>query len=121
MRVIIAGSRDIRYLSIIEIAVEASGWRDEMTRVVSGNARGVDRLGEWWAQVMGIPVTRYPVDWKKHGKAAGPIRNEEMAQNADALIAIWDGKSRGTKDMIQRANKHGLKVFIYEVGDDARR
>lgn len=124
MRVIIAGSREIRYLlttdyvDMVAEVVAASGWRDEITCVISGGARGIDTAGEAWARREGIPVIRYPADWDKHGKAAGPIRNELMAQNADALLAVWDGVSRGTADMIRRARKHGLKVHIYQAMSD---
>jgi hypothetical protein len=54
----------------------------------------------------------FPADWKTHGKAAGPIRNRQMAKNAEALIALWDGNSRGTKNMIETATKLGLKVYV---------
>lgn len=62
-----------------------------------------------------IPVKRFPADWDRHGRAAGPIRNCQMAQYADALIAIWDGKSRGTKNMIDEMNKCGKPVLIRRV------
>ena len=54
----------------------------------------------------------YPADWERHGRAAGPIRNEEMAEVSDALIAFWDGKSRGTKSMIEIARRKGLQVAV---------
>ena len=57
-------------------------------------------------------VAYFPADWDKYGKAAGFIRNEQMAQNADALVVFWDGKSRGTKNMIELAAKYKLKVRI---------
>lgn len=55
----------------------------------------------------------FPADWNAHGKAAGPIRNQQMAQEADVLIAFWDGKSRGTKDMIEKATRAGLDMHVY--------
>jgi hypothetical protein len=58
-------------------------------------------------------------DWESFGKAAGPIRNEEMADNAEALLAIWDGSSRGTISMIELARKKGLRVFVYNVYEDS--
>ena len=78
-------------------------------------ARGVDFLGGLWAHNRGIPVAEFPADWDKYGKRAGYLRNEEMARNAEALIAIWNGKSPGTKHMIDIAHKSNLKVFIYHV------
>lgn len=117
MKTIIAGSRDIsdvsRVKATIKHAVKFNGL--EVTEVVCGCAAGVDEIGKQWAEGNGIPVKQFPADWQKHGKAAGPIRNREMAEYADALIAIWDGKSRGTANMIEEAEKHGLKVFAYRV------
>ena len=81
--------------------------------VISGGARGADSLGERWANENKKELLRFPADWGKYGRAAGHIRNAEMAKNADALIAIWDGESRGTKDMINKAKKHGLQIYIF--------
>lgn len=113
MKVIIAGGRDITNPDLVELAVRQSGF--SITEVVSGRAPGVDTLGERWARMNKIPITPFPADWKKYGKPAGPIRNTQMANYAEALIAIWDGKSSGTKDMINQAQAKGLAVFIYRV------
>lgn len=113
MRVIIAGSRTIIDLAIVERAIENSDFN--VTEVVSGGARGVDALGEAWARKNGIPVKLFPADWKKHGRSAGMIRNAEMAEYAYGLIAIWDGKSRGTLHMISCANKRGNDVHIHRT------
>lgn len=83
------------------------------TKIVSGKARGVDTLGELWAERMNIPVDEYPANWDKHKRAAGPIRNSLMADNAEALVAVWDNKSRGTKNMIDTATKKGLLVYVF--------
>jgi hypothetical protein len=111
MKVIIAGSRTITNPYVVGSAVAASGF--EITEVVSGGARGIDWLGELWAKLSAKPCTVFPADWETHGKRAGVIRNKQMADYADALIAIWDGKSPGTKNMIEEAKKLGLKVYIY--------
>ena len=84
--------------------------------MLSGTARGVDQAGEKWAVSRDIPVERYPADWTYYGKQAGYRRNEQMAEKAEALIAVWDGSSRGTKHMIDTANKKGLKVFVWRTG-----
>jgi len=110
MRTIIAGSRGITRFSRVLNAVESSGF--EITEVVSGAARGVDTLGEEWAWTSNIPIKQFPAKWKEYGKTAGFIRNQEMADYADALIAVWDGKSSGTLDMINRAKENNLKVFV---------
>lgn len=114
MRTIIAGGRDITDILLVEQAVCESGF--EITYVVSGKARGVDTLGEQWAEARGIPVLSFPANWDKYGKAAGAIRNKEMAENADALIAIWDGVSLGTGNMVSAAFQKGLKVFVLNLG-----
>ena len=93
----------------------ACSWTDRISLVVSGTASGADQYGEIWARACGLSVDRYPADWTKHGKAAGPIRNRLMAENADALVAVWDGKSRGTRNMIDEARKRGLVAFIYRT------
>lgn len=111
MKTIIAGSRTIINGGIVTKAIGDSGF--EITEVVSGHALGVDRAGEGYALLHGLKVTLFIPDWERYGKSAGMIRNAEMANYADALIAIWDGKSRGTKNMIDNATKKGLKTFVY--------
>jgi hypothetical protein len=76
--------------------------------IVSGTASGADRLGERYAASRSYRVDRYPADWDKYGKRAGYLRNETMAQNADALVALWDGKSRGTEHMLNIAHEQYL-------------
>lgn len=92
-----------------------SEFKEEVTEVVSGCARGVDRLGEQWAQMRSIPIKRFPANWDRDGRSAGPIRNRQMANYAEALVAIWDGESKGTKNMIEEAERRGLVVFVLQV------
>lgn len=113
MRTIIAGSRQIWSIPLVEDAIKASGF--DITEVISGGCRGVDEIGEAYADSKGIPCRVFPADWNKHGRAAGPIRNAQMAEYAQALIAVWDGVSRGTLNMIREARKRGLKVYIHNV------
>jgi predicted Rossmann fold nucleotide-binding protein DprA/Smf involved in DNA uptake len=89
----------------------------DITEVISGAASGVDGLGERWAKENGVPVSQYRADWKKYSRRAGPIRNQRMATVADALVAVWDGQSRGTANMIAIALRRGLKVYVvkYDV------
>ena len=88
--------------------------------IISGTANGADRLGEAFALKYGIEVKRFPAQWHKYGKSAGYVRNNIMAQYAaksdelGVLIAFWDGKSKGTKMMIDLAKKNNLKVFGFE-------
>lgn len=115
MKVIVAGGRDFTNYALVEEAIKISGF--EISQIVSGKAKGVDTLGEVWALANNIPVEAFPADWSQHGRAAGPIRNKQMAEYADALIAIWDGESKGTANMIQQARNKQLNVFIYLVKD----
>ena len=110
MKVIIAGGRNVTDYEVLLNAVLHAGF--DITAVISGGAKGADALGEQFAEDTGLPVYKFPAHWEKYGKAAGPIRNELMAEFGDALIALWDGKSRGTKHMIEQANKHGLRVHV---------
>lgn len=80
--------------------------------IIEGGAKGVDRMAYYYAKDNDIPVKVFPANWNKYGRAAGPIRNEEMAKHGTHLLAFWDGKSRGTKNMIEMAKKHGLIVTI---------
>ena len=82
--------------------------------IVSGHAKGADTLGEKYAQERGLNIELHPADWQRHGRAAGPIRNAEMAAEADALIAFWDGQSRGTSNMIKIAKEKGLQVAVVQ-------
>lgn len=110
MRTIIAGSRSINDYDALSKAIKDSGF--EISTVISGTASGVDKLGERFAQENNIPLLKFPADWEKFGRSAGYKRNVEMAENADALIALWDKKSFGTKHMIDIAREKKLKGFV---------
>ena len=118
MRTIIAGSRGITSLPLITEIIESSNI--PITEVICGGARGVDSLGRKWAgNGNRIPVKLFTPKWDEFGKSAGYRRNLEMADNADALIAIWDGESRGTNHMINIAKERGLKVAVAIVSGDS--
>ena len=87
MRVIIAGSRFLTDERLVKQAVEMAGF--DITQVVSGGGRGIDTVGEEWARARRIPVKRFMADWEELGKAAGPIRNQQMADYADALMLTF--------------------------------
>lgn len=116
MKVIIAGSRDQHSMPVVFKAIKASGF--DITRVICGGAHGVDEIGKTWANWNKIPVEIFYADWNLYGKAAGPIRNREMAEYADALIAIWDGKSKGTDNMIKEMQKLNKPCFVYIYGEE---
>jgi pantothenate kinase len=112
MKVIIAGGRTFQDFDLLCKKVDKILSRQDEVEVVSGAARGADKLGERYADLRGYKITRFPADWSNNGRAAGFIRNEEMAGYSDALIAFWDGKSKGSKHMIDTAYMMGLDVRV---------
>lgn len=131
MKVIIAGSRSITNYNLLKEAIEESGF--SISEIVSGGAKGVDSLGEKYAKENNISLKIFKADWKnlntpnaiikmgKYGKynaKAGIDRNEKMGNYADALIAIWDRKSKGTKHMIEYMKKINKLTFIKIVKGD---
>lgn len=113
-RVIIAGCRDFNDYELLKEKCDyfLQDVKKEDVVIISGHASGADALGERYAQERGFQLETFPADWKAHGRAAGPIRNARMASAVNALIAFWDGKSRGTKNMIETAKNHNLKVVV---------
>lgn len=113
---IIAGSREGVTLDDVTQAVQAAPWRPSV--VVSGMAPGTDRLGERWAALNGVPVVGMRAAWSLPGgsvdRGAGYRRNVKMAERSEALIAIWDGQSPGTRHMIQTALAWGRRVFVWK-------
>ena len=115
-KVIIAGTRFFNDYSLLKETADRL-LADKITSgysivIVSGGCAGADMLGERYAKENGYSIDRYPAEWKEYGKKAGIMRNAVMADNADALIAYWNGISRGTKNMIDEARKRGLAVRI---------
>ena len=125
---IIAGSRHIKNRTLVIATILRCPWWHEITCVISGRAPGVDRIGEEWARTAKIPVKPMPADWdnlnapgaiieqhpvtgKLYNRRAGPDRNRRMAECADALILIWDGKSEGSANMLMEASKRGLRIW----------
>ena len=113
-RMIVAGSRTAEKYQVFD-AIQQCPYRDKIDLVVSGCALGADTHGMTWARMRNLHIRRMPADWKTHGRSAGMIRNREMAENADGLIAVWDGKSRGTKNMIEVAKRFKLPVFVMNL------
>lgn len=116
MKVIIAGSRDFNNYELLKDKCNYYLQNYDDIEIVSGLARGADSLAIKYAKEYNYPVKEFKPDWDKFGKSAGYIRNKEMAEYADALIAFWDGKSKGTKHMIDLAKSNNLKVkvILYE-------
>ena len=113
MKLIIAGSRTFNdYKKLKEVCDLLLQGQTDVEIVSGAYYKGADLLGEQYAKKREYKLTQFLADWKRFGKAAGPKRNEQMANYADTLVAFWDGKSRGTKNMIQIAEKEILKVII---------
>lgn len=121
-RVVIAGCRNYnnyieakRYIDYCLSDIK----KDEKITVVSGGCKGGDMIGERYTKENLLCIERYPAEWNKYGKRAGPIRNESMASVADLVICFWDGKSKGTKSMIQYAKIYSkpLKIYMIETNN----
>jgi len=112
MKVIIAGSRTFNDYKLLYDSCEKALSNSNNIEIVSGTANGADKLGERYANEKGYKVTQFPADWTNHGKRAGYLRNNQMAVYADALIAFWDYKSKGTGHMIDLAKANNIKVIV---------
>lgn len=112
-RIVVAGSRDYDdYEEASSFIDDCISGIDDSIVFVSGGCRGADALGERYANEHGFLTERYDAQWGKYGKAAGPIRNKEMAKKADMVICFWDGESRGTKSMIDFAEAFAKETYI---------
>ena len=125
MKVIVAGGRDFKDYKLLKETLD--NFQQEygnITEIISGGARGSDKLGEQYANENNIPIKRFVPDWNGLGKKAGFVRNRQMGDYAKEhngmLVAFWDKQSRGTKSMIDYATKIGLKsvVVYYNVGGE---
>lgn len=122
-RIIIAGSRSFNNYRLLRSKLDEiiAGINDEI-EIVSGNARGADRLGERYASEHNISVALFPADWSVFGKPAGIIRNQIMVNHVSkgkALVVVfWDGESRGALDMIQRARRAGIETKVIRTNGD---
>lgn len=115
MKTIIAGCRTFNDFDFMEKSIDilVNLGKIDITEVVSGKAKGADSLGEKYASLNNIPVKEFPANWDLYGKKAGILRNQEMGNYADILIAFWDGNSRGTKHMIDYMKSLKKQVFIF--------
>lgn len=114
-RVIIAGSRSFRDFDLlVQKCDKILSSIQEPIVIVSGTARGADRLGEQYAKLRGYDIDRHPAQWDKFGKSAGYKRNVEMAKSADALIAFPVGTTPGTQHMINTATDAGMPVRVIQ-------
>ncbi|MCX6783379.1 MAG: DUF2493 domain-containing protein [Candidatus Levybacteria bacterium] len=110
MRVVIAGSRAIKDYDYVLFAIKKA--YIHIDELISGGANGIDKLGEQWATENNVRINRFLADWDTHGKVAGFIRNGEMAEYCHAAIIIWDGKSKGTFNMIDNIRRLKKPLFL---------
>lgn len=119
LRIIIAGSRGFSDYETLKITVdhfivnESVGDPEPGVEIVSGMAKGADLLGVQYANERGYKVLEFPADWSR-GRSAGPQRNRDMANTANACVVFWDGKSRGTASMISLAKSKRLRLLVVE-------
>jgi len=117
MRLIIAGTRDFENYELLKASVDEFielhqlGESDLSVVIISGMAKGADLLGVQYAKERNYPLEEFPADWSK-GRGAGPQRNLRMAKSANACIVFWDGRSKGTENMISIAKRHDLKLQV---------
>ncbi len=115
MKTIIAGSKSFNDYKLFLELIGGCSFVSQITEVLCGMAVGTDTLGERWAKEKDLPIIYFPPEWELYGKKAGILRNIEMADHADALIAFWDGKSRGTSHMIRTARLEDLLTQVYNI------
>lgn len=114
IKLIVAGGRDFNDYVLLKKTLDFYLQKvdDTNIEIISGKARGADSLGERYAEEHDIKVVGFPADWDSHGKSAGYIRNAQMRDYGTHLIAFWDGKSKGTKMMIELAKKANFRVVV---------
>ena len=117
MKIAVGGSRDFCGYEILKDALNDVIQQLDGREIIllSGHCRGTDQLVERYAEEMAIPIDLHPAQWEKYGKAAGIKRNYEMVDLADRIIAFWNGKSKGTKSLIDYARKTGKPVNVIEI------
>ena len=108
MKVAVIGSRSFNDYKRLKDTLS----KIDVSLLVSGGANGADKLGEQYANENNIPTKIFLPDWEKHGKAAGFLRNTDIINEAELVVAFWDQQSNGTRDSIQKAEKQGKKVMI---------
>jgi hypothetical protein len=114
LKIIVAGSRNFNDFNLLKSQLDLflQPYQSSQIQIVSGTAKGADRLGEKYALSSGLSLKKFPAQWDIYGKSAGYRRNEQMAQYATHCLVFWDGKSKGTKNMIALARKLRLKLKI---------
>lgn len=113
MRIAIVGGRDFPDLAQVQLFVQRLAQRRPDVVIISGGARGVDTVAAAEARLLGLTVREYLPDYETYGKAAPFKRNTDIVNDADVLVAFWDGVSRGTADSVQKAKDRGIRVQVF--------
>ena len=117
-KVLVAGGRDFDDYNLLTNTLADILWLEpEGIEIIEGGARGADRMAQQWAIAVGVPFTTVNADWDKYKKAAGPIRNIEMAKMKPDLVVLFPGGA-GTNHMYETAKKYGLSILDYRNGAD---
>lgn len=116
IKLVIAGCRNFHDYGVVRSAIDHLDW--SIAEIVSGSATGVDTLGERYAKEKNLKLTKFKAQWDRYGLRAGPIRNVQMAQYADNLIAFWDGVTPGTKNMIAVMRRLTKPVVVVRIDPD---
>lgn len=115
MKLLVAGSREYTDYNRIKSLLDKIVSEYNIDTIISGTARGADRLGERYAREHNLNLEQYPADWDRYGKSAGYIRNKVMVEQADVLLALWKDRSPGTGHTIELAKKKGIQRFIVMI------
>lgn len=118
MRVLVCGSREFTNTNLLYAVLDRLHKDRGFDVVIEGDARGADRMAGYWARRNKIDNLKFPAEWDKYGKAAGPVRNQQMLDEGkpDLVIAFPVGAARGTKHMMRIANEAGVEVISFENG-----
>lgn len=117
MRILVCGGRDYEdYDTLKTVLSSLQVTKGHFTAIIHGDAKGADKLAGRYAEMHNIPVARFPADWERHGKKAGPLRNKQMLAvgKPDLVVAFAGGK--GTADMIHQSKKAGVEIFDAREG-----
>ena len=118
MKIAVVGSREFPYKALVTLVLEYTAHSHDV--IISGGARGVDTWAKEYALAHNIKYEEYPAEWDKHGKSAGYIRNKLIIENANVVLAFWDGKSKGTKHSIDLALKLNKELSYFDIDTNGR-